>query len=97
MKMRARKGEGAVTLEELAEHAAGLICLTGDEHGPLAAALENGEKVAAGAAWRILVSRYNYSAFFGQGDDEIEYSMTPALSKTSYHLIDEYATLHLQR
>lgn len=48
MKMRARKGEGAVTLEELAEHAAGLICLTGDEHGPLAAALENGGIAVAG-------------------------------------------------
>ena len=42
MKMRARKGEGVATLEELAEHAAGLICLTGDEHGPLTAALRNG-------------------------------------------------------
>ena len=28
MKLRARKGEGAATLEELAEHAAGLICLS---------------------------------------------------------------------
>src|SRR3989449_1253451 len=35
MKLRARKGEGAVTEEELAEHASGLICLTGGEEGPL--------------------------------------------------------------
>ena len=42
MKMRSRKGEGFATLEELAEHAAGLICLTGDEHGPLTSALRNG-------------------------------------------------------
>src|SRR5271167_3733403 len=36
MKMRAAKGEGAVQEEELQEHAAGLICLTGDDNGPLA-------------------------------------------------------------
>jgi len=53
-----------------------------------------GEKVAVGAAWRILISRYNYSHFFGPADDQIEYSMTPALSATSYHLVDEYAPLH---
>src|SRR5207245_2010029 len=35
MKLRARKGEGAVTEEELAEHASGLICLTGGEEGTL--------------------------------------------------------------
>src|SRR2546427_4147266 len=35
MKLRARKGEGAVTEEELAEHASGLICLTGGEESPL--------------------------------------------------------------
>jgi error-prone DNA polymerase len=34
--------ESAATMEELAEHAAGLICLTGDEKGPLARALEQG-------------------------------------------------------
>jgi len=42
MKMRARKGEGSVTPEDLAEHARGLVCLTGDERGPLAGALRNG-------------------------------------------------------
>ena len=40
MKLRAKKGEGAVTPEELQEHAQGLICLTGGNEGPLAAALE---------------------------------------------------------
>src|SRR5947209_13820574 len=39
MKLRARKGEGAVREQELQEHAAGLICLTGGDDGPLAAAL----------------------------------------------------------
>src|SRR5207253_7992130 len=42
MKLRAKKGEGAVCREELQEHADGLICLTGDQDGPLAAALANG-------------------------------------------------------
>ena len=42
MKLRAKKGEGAVTEEELQEHASGLICLTGGAEGPLAAALQHG-------------------------------------------------------
>ena len=42
MKLRARKGEGHVSSEEIAEHAAGLICLTGGEEGPLAHALARG-------------------------------------------------------
>jgi error-prone DNA polymerase len=42
MKLRAKKGEGAVCAEELQEHAHGLICLTGGADGPLAAALQHG-------------------------------------------------------
>ncbi len=42
MKLRAKKGEGAVCQEELEEHAHGLICLTGGAEGPLAAALQQG-------------------------------------------------------
>src|SRR6202163_4492837 len=42
MKLRAKKGEGAVCAEELQEHAHGLICLTGGAEGPLAAALQEG-------------------------------------------------------
>ena len=42
MKLRAKKGEGAVLKEELEEHAHGLICLTGGADGPLAAALPHG-------------------------------------------------------
>src|SRR6266536_5824468 len=42
MKLRAKKGEGAVRQEELEEHAHGLICLTGGAEGPLAAALQQG-------------------------------------------------------
>jgi error-prone DNA polymerase len=39
MKLRAKKGKGHVSPEEVAEKAEGLICLTGGEEGPLAYAL----------------------------------------------------------
>src|SRR5260221_13534909 len=43
MKLRApRKGEGHIDREDLAGLHAGLICLTGGEEGPLAAALTSG-------------------------------------------------------
>jgi error-prone DNA polymerase len=42
MKLRAKKGEGAVCSAELEEHASGLICLTGGAEGPLTAALQQG-------------------------------------------------------
>src|SRR5271155_3608752 len=42
MKLRSAKGEGAVGEEELREHATGLVCLTGDDNGPLASALAHG-------------------------------------------------------
>ncbi len=41
MKLRAKKGEGAVRKEELEEHAEGLFCLTGGAEGLLAAALQH--------------------------------------------------------
>ena len=41
-KMRSKKGEGAATAAEVAEHAEGLVCLTGGDDGPLAAALGRG-------------------------------------------------------
>jgi error-prone DNA polymerase len=42
MKVRAKKGEGSVCPKEIEEHAEGLICLTGGDEGPLAAALQQG-------------------------------------------------------
>jgi error-prone DNA polymerase len=42
-KMREKKkGEGAATLDDLAQYAEGLICLTGGDEGPLASALVHG-------------------------------------------------------
>ncbi|MCU1302699.1 MAG: polymerase alpha subunit [Candidatus Sulfotelmatobacter sp.] len=44
-KLRSSKNQPtAATLEELEQHAPGLLCLTGDEDGPLAAALRSGGK-----------------------------------------------------
>src|ERR1700734_726075 len=42
MKLRARKGEGYVSDQEVGERAAGLLCLTGGKEGPLAYALGRG-------------------------------------------------------
>ncbi len=42
MHLRGKKGEGHVLPGEMAEHAAGLVCLTGGEEGPLAHALAQG-------------------------------------------------------
>jgi error-prone DNA polymerase len=42
MKLRAKKGEGAIQQEELEEHAGGLICLTGGADGLLAEAVRQG-------------------------------------------------------
>src|SRR5262249_21989844 len=42
MKLRTQKNEGAVFEDELEKHAAGLICLTGGDDGPLARSLKTG-------------------------------------------------------
>ena len=42
MKLRARKGEAMARVEELQEFSGGLVCLTGGDDGPLAAALARG-------------------------------------------------------
>jgi error-prone DNA polymerase len=52
MKLRAPKGEGAATLDDLAEHAGGLVCLTGGARGAVAARLGG-----TGAVARALVER----------------------------------------
>jgi error-prone DNA polymerase len=66
-KMReATKAEGAATLDDLAEFSAGLICLTGGDEGPLAAALSNeGNQRAATIAQQL-------SSIYGRGNLYIE-------------------------
>lgn len=52
-----------------------------------------GEAWGPSASWRVLVGRYNYSVHLPKP----ELSAMPLLSKTSYHLRDEYAMLKLMR
>jgi error-prone DNA polymerase len=66
MKLRAAKGDGAVREKELQEHAAGLICLTGDDDGPLALALAHGGLEEA----RVCVERL--TNIFGRGNVYVE-------------------------
>ena len=66
MKLRSKKGEGAVREDELQEHAAGLICLTGGDDGPLAAALARGGMEEARRSVECLTS------IFGHGNVYVE-------------------------
>ena len=66
MKLRAKKGEGAVQKEELEEYAPGLICLTGGADGPLAAALQHGGSEEARAQVEQLIG------LFGRGNVYVE-------------------------
>jgi len=66
MKLRAQKGEGAVRKDELEEHAAGLICLTGGDDGPLATALVQGGMEEARRSVECL------TGIFGHGNVYVE-------------------------
>ncbi|HXU88852.1 MAG TPA: DNA polymerase III subunit alpha, partial [Methylomirabilota bacterium] len=46
-KLGAPKGRTALTLQDLAPYASGLVCLTGGAHGPLAAAVRRGDRAEA--------------------------------------------------
>src|SRR5215813_5794535 len=61
-----KKAIATVTLEELQEHSKGLICLTGDEQGPLAHALEDGGT----SAGRQLLTQL--SSIFGKDNLYVE-------------------------
>jgi error-prone DNA polymerase len=62
MKLRVGRKEGACALEsDLIEHAEGLICLTGGEEGPLAAALAEGGPRAAFEAVKRLAEIFGRS------------------------------------
>src|SRR6266481_229678 len=58
IKMRASKGEGAATLDDLAENAAGLVCLTGGAQGPVAARLACPGASSARALLERLIAIY---------------------------------------
>jgi error-prone DNA polymerase len=66
-KLRVPKHSGSsAAFHELEEHATGLICLTGDERGPLAHAMQNGGM----ATGRALLSKLK--AIFGAGNVYVE-------------------------
>jgi error-prone DNA polymerase len=66
MKLRSKKGEGAVCQNELHEHAGGLICLTGGENGPLANAMARGGMEQARRSVECLTD------IFGHGNVYVE-------------------------
>jgi error-prone DNA polymerase len=62
MKLRVGRKEGAsASSADFIEHADGLICLTGGEEGPLAAALANGGPRAAFDAVKLLVDIFGHA------------------------------------
>jgi error-prone DNA polymerase len=76
MKLRAqRKEEGAVLEHELEQHAPGLICLTGGDEGPLAAALKKGGPAEARRAVDRLTS------IFGRNNVYVELATSIAKKK----------------
>src|SRR5262245_31005275 len=58
IKMRAAKGEGAATLDDLAEHSVGLVCLTGGDDGPVATHLARDDAEGAQELIRRLIAVY---------------------------------------
>jgi error-prone DNA polymerase len=64
-KMRERtKGAGAATLDDLSQYASGLVCLTGGDEGPLAAALQSGGEAAGREVVEQLVRIYGREQVF---------------------------------
>ncbi len=78
------KAEGMASLNDLAEFAPGLICLTGGEEGPLAAALERGGESAGRAELERLVRLFGpqnvYVELQRHGDRQEEYRNQVAVS-----------------
>jgi error-prone DNA polymerase len=66
VKMRAPKGQGAAAIDELAEFAGGLVCLTGGTRGPVAVALERDGAAAARRCLERLVSVYGRFNVFAE-------------------------------
>ena len=63
---------------------------TGEFAVPVQDLTARGESFGPGSQWTILVSRYNYGRYLSWQ----ELSMTPQISRTSYHLLEDYAVLN---
>jgi error-prone DNA polymerase len=91
VKMRAPKGEGAATIEELAEFAGGLVCLTGGGRGPIATALERDGPPAGRDLLERLVSIYGRFNVFA----ELQRHLSRPQEACNEWLRAEAARLHL--
>jgi error-prone DNA polymerase len=80
-KLRAKKGEAAAAPEDLAEHARGVICLTGGWEGPLALALrkETGEARACLETLAAIFGRNNVYAELQRHYDRAEEARNQAV------------------
>src|SRR5881296_280461 len=72
MKLGAAKGSAAVTLDELAPYAAGLVCLTGGARGPLALRLDAGDVAGARGALERLVTVFGRSSCYVEVQRHLE-------------------------
>jgi error-prone DNA polymerase len=96
-KMReSTKAEGAATFDDLEEFSSGLICLTGGEEGPLAAALNRDGEVGAYKAIDRLASIFGHSNVYVElqrhREREEEYRNTSLLNIASRFGLPTIAT-----
>ena len=90
------KAEGAATLEDLEEFSAGLICITGGDEGPVAAALARGGHDEAGKLMERLAAIYGHGNIYlelqrhQQRDEECRNQLL--LSLASVHRLPVIAT-----
>jgi len=63
---------------------------------PISDLTTRGESFTSGSDWRILVSRYNYSKDLTESIGP-ELSMVPQLSRSAFHMFEEYAELKLEK
>jgi error-prone DNA polymerase len=92
MKLRvpkhAKPGECSVTPEELAQHAEGLICMTGVHDGPLAKAFINGDSLLAETTAKWLLQTFGKENVYAElqrhftREEESQNQLVIALAKT---------------
>jgi error-prone DNA polymerase len=91
-KVRTKKNKPtAATLEELEEHAQGMVCLTGDEDGPLAAALQTGGKSQARGVLDRLASIFGKDNLYV----ELQRHFRPEQENRNHAAVELARELHL--
>src|SRR2546429_3961341 len=92
------KGTGTATLEEIAEHAEGLVCLTGGEEGVLAASLSNKSVEDARKDIELLATifgRKNVYVELQRHCDVVEERRNQAAVRSEEHTSELQSRLHL--